>query len=628
MGTPEDQPLDDTLIEDNPLIKENSFPTLVPSSHTNTFGGDDKFEPPSSSTQRNATEPPMTCAQRPVSFLQDLDMSTVWSPNDTADDAPQRRSVAQGTDPISKFEEAIKKADFTTKDKVIHFCARIYDAHLTQTKTNQKGSDDIMKLLTAIGTLTDQVGILGQAVHKNTADIKLLSEELKNVGDFATDVKSKVAEVIEHINVLTPMSDSCQKRLHDVNKSAHDAWNYTESVSKRVTTLETKTMAATTSSKTAMSEVDRLKADVFRTTNEMRLATQRLEERLRTAQNDVERVQSRVGEEVEAAVRRSESRLSTTPMSTGDTASVGSGPPPSLSPSRRTSYLCSSCNVLFTSSREYQTHTNKVHRDATATPYACNQCNRRFVNQQGLVSHMLGKHNVPATVMPTAEATRDVHLSYLVPGICIPNVAIVDVEGEESRQVLAKIHEVRSDIQRGHIRSMSRLTEDRMIPPGVPYTVLVKFHDPATRAILHEANVAKGGSLRPFLDSNQIHEAKKQVSIGRLPFLGSGAGDAMPNDAGVSITQGPHAGNVQQQRLLPNPGETHRQWAEPAVPQPVGSAPTTAQLRQPNPQSTMTSGFTPIQPIQPFQRVTPLRGLRTQRNHGKGGGARGRGQQF
>ena len=269
-----------------------------------------------------------------------------------------------------------------------------------------------------------------------------------------------------------------------------------------------------------------------------------------------------------------------------------------------------------------------MHKDAASAPYVCQNCNRRFASQKALTSHMVNKHNIPATTMPSAEATRDMHYSYLIPCICIPNVTIGDVEAEEFKQVLARIQEVRADIQRLHIKQTRRLTEDGMIPPGIPYTVLVTFHDAATRAILHEANAVKGWPLKPFLDLNQINEAKKQVSLGRLAFLGTGSGNGMSAAAGASITPGQVAAPVQLPRQSQNQDAIRPPWAGPVVPQPVGYVGTTTQSMQPPHQSTTTSNITPIQAIQPFPREPQPEAPPTRRGRGRGGEARGRGQRY
>ena len=622
------QDLDETNLDQADQDKNQQFPQLV--SATPYTPTSDQFAPPVSSTQltqQSIDAYPATVAQKSIAtFHPDFDISTVWSPDESILDGHASRAKTQGTDAVSKYDEAIRNAEFTSKEKVWAYCARLFEAHQTQQKQSQKGSDDVMKLLLAIGTVTEQVGILGQAVHKNTADIDAIRDDIRNLGDFAQGIKAKVTELIEHINVVTPANEALHVKVRNVVNSTTGVWERTDAISKRVTVVDTKLMAASTSNQTMARELERLKADMFRTTNEVRLSTQRLEEKLRTTQSDIEHVHARVGDEVEAAVQRQGSRPQSVASTSLETASVSSG---QLSPThRRASYMCSMCNVLFTTSREFHTHNNKMHKDPAAAPYACQNCNRRFANQRGLTNHIVSKHNIPATTMPTAEATRDVHHSYLIPCICIPNITVGDVEAEEFKQVLARIQEVRADIQKLHIKHTKRLTEDGMIPPGVPYTVLVTFHDSATRTILHEANAAKGWPLKPFLDSTQIEEAKKQVSLGRLAFLGTGSASGMPAAAGASTIQGQAASHAQLPRPLPNQGATRPPWARPTVPQPVGSAETTTPSMQLPPPSTTTSNFTPIQAIQPFPREPQSEALPTRRGRGKGAEGRGRGQRY
>ena len=623
---------DTTLMEEK---SESSESSIIAASQNLLVTTDLQFRPLTASTQitqfgHNGQE-----ADKITIIRDNLDITQVWSPTEESS-APASRAKSKGEDPLSRFDSAIESANLHNKDEVKNYCARVYDLHHTQVKTAAKGPNDIMKVSIALGTVVDQLGLVSHGIHKNTMEIDSLSTEVRRVAEYASELGSKMTELIDHFNRHVQSTASDRGNHLNLVKTANDAWNRTDSLSKRVTDLDVKLMAATSRGVANQREVERLSADLFRSTNEFRLGSQRVEERVRTAQTDMESLRARMGSEIDEALKRNESRMSTslppTPASTVPSSSW-SAPAPSPIPNatpqgpRQTEYMCSSCNVVYTSNKEYQLHLKKMHKDPVTNPFPCNSCMRRFADQQGLVTHMLAKHNITPTIMPAAEATRDAHLAYLVPNVCISKAQNGDVVAEEGRQVLAKIQEVRADIQWPHIKSTKRLTEGKNIPLGSPYTVLVIFHDPATRALLHEANVVKGWPLKPFLDLQQLQDAKKQAALGMLPFLSSGAAAETPVGGGVSTTLGHVATNVQQQRPLPNQGEIPYHWGNLPVPPPAASVSiTTPQMQQPH-MSTTTSVITPIQAIRPFLQQPPPPVQSRQRGRGRGAGAPGKGQQ-
>ena len=626
---------EDVDVNDTTLIGEKSGSTessLIAPSQNLLLTTDLQFRPLTASTQITQFGYNGQDADKITIIRDNLDITQVWSPTEESS-APASRAKSKGEDPLSRFDTAIEGANLHSKDEVKNYCARVYDLHHTQVKTAAKGPDDIMKLSIALGTVTDQLGLVSHGIHKNTLEIDSLSAEVKRVADYAGELGSKMTELIDHFNRHIQSTESDRSNHINLVKTANDAWNRTDSLSKRITDIDVKLMAATSRGLANQKDVERLSADLFRTTNEFRLGSQRVEERVRTAQTDMDHLRARMGSEIDEALKRNEGRMSTSlpPTPAPSTPSPAWAPPTSVIPvsatsgPRPTEFMCSTCNVIFTSNKEYQLHLKKMHRDPATNPFPCNSCMRRFADQQGLVTHMLAKHNITPTVMPAAEATRDAHLAYLVPNICISRAQNGDVVAEESRQVLAKIQEVRSDIQWPHIKTTKRLTEGKTIPLGSPYTVLVIFHDPATRALLHESNVVKGWPLKPFLDLQQLQDAKKQAALGMLPFLSSGAVAETPVGGGASTIHGHVAPSAPPPRPLPSPAETPYHWGNQHVLPHVASVQTTTPQMQHNHQSTTTSAITPIQAIRPFLQQPPPTVQSKPRGRGRGAGVPGKG---
>ena len=181
---------------------------------------------------------------------------------------------------------------------------------------------------------------------------------------------------------------------------------------------------------------------------------------------------------------------------------------------------------------------------------------------------------------------------------------------------MAKIKEVRPDFDSLHIQYWRRLTPDNGVVHGVEYQMMVIFYEELHRQMLHQSNMASGGSLLPYVDTRQISQAKQMAEQGMAPFLGNGTGATSSAGNNVNTPHPQAVPFVPQPGQPPFPGGTGggmglaRSGAAPAP------ATTPASLLTPMP----TNPLPPQMPIKPFFHGPPTQQRRErQRDRGRGG---------
>ena len=596
--------------------------SVVPSSHelpnVTTFG------PTVASTQKLTMDD--TFSIQPGQGLSTqattaVDTTKLWANND--DETTIRQTRTENVE--TKFSAALRAAKITTNDGINSLMSRMYDAHYAKQKADKQGHNDTMKLCLAIGSVVEQVVTLGEIVTQNTEAIREIGSDVSKIIDNHANLHAKVGDIVDHINRESERTDPNTFQIKSLEKSCADLWERSDAQVGKLADLETRITTLINKDISNGRETSKLQQDFTRISNGCRLENQRLDERLSSALGQISSMQKYL------TAAQTDQPVGVARLSTSQPAKPVSIPQPQrltapMVPQpvgRPGSTLCFTCNVMFTNQKDLNVHNKKYHRDAATHPVMCNSCPARFPDQQSLVNHQFAKHPLPATIPPVAPFAKNMHLSYLIPDIKIPNTMSdpLQIEYEERRQGLEKLRQVRSDLDSLHIKQWQRLTHGRSIPMnGVPYTLMVTFYNEETRAMVHEANLNCGSPLIPYVDLAQIEHAKRQAEAGHAPFLGNGAGAGFTPAAGASTTPQGRATNASLPKQLR--GQDGTGWAEANAAPPVAPAPTMTRPELSTPTPTTASNMLPTRAIRPF--LQPLAPLPQSHHRGSSRGNRGR----
>ena len=603
-------------------------PTVTPddleeTSLPGTLGGDIQCGQNPLDQETSKLEGPMaTSTQKPDNPME----TSLWErPQDKIDDRrPNLRSGANAGDNERRLLNSIELAKLNNPAMIMQLLGKLYQTSVDEALKSRKAKSDTYQIAMILGAVVGQLLDVGELAMNNSNEA---AEALKDV-DTVADKLSKLVEqhnsLVERVYKEDPMQKSKDREYEQVKKDVRDLFKGQDNLNTKVSGAHSRLDHSEQRESMRKTEVDQLRKELSELKQVLRRQNEEALAKSEQMQGQIDTLLSRVAASAaEHAQQLANARSEIARLEGGNLATPLPQPGHSelgAAAEQPAPNTCVACKAVFPTARDLQNHANKYHKDAAQFPILCTYCPSRFRDVAAQMSHMVAKHGDKATIMPSSSTARLHHLSYIVPGIKIP-ATITDmgkIELEERRQTMLKIKEIRPDFDSIHIQYWRRLTPDNGVVHGVEYQMLVIFYDELHRQMLHQSNLANGGSLLPYVDNRQIAQAKQMAEQGMAPFLGNGSG-VMSNAGNPAAMQHPLAVPYVPQPGRPPFPERTGGGMGPAL---SGAAPapatTPASLLTPMP----TNPLPPQMPIKPFFHDPPTQTRQDRR------GGRGRGGQL
>ena len=604
---------DDLYTTPSPSLDETSLPLQLAQHIDPSQPNESKIEGPSA-----------TSTQKPDERLE----TSVWerpasSPSDEG--GPNTRSGALAVDSEKGLQHAIEGAKMQDPAIIMKSMARIFQASVDEAVKSRKAKSDSHHIAMAIGAIVNQLLHVGELATTNAAELV----NVDNLADRLSKLAGQHNSLVDRVYREDPMSRSKEKEHAKLLSDVKEVFTILDANPQKFKLLEDKIATLEMRDITRGEEIDRLRRDLSATKATAKAEREVALQKQTMMQNQIDTILSRIAAsatehakqlaDARAEIARLEGvNLHTPAPQPGEVERGNDGRAVAGTAQGGAGHVCVACKAVFPTAKDLRSHADRYHRNAEEYPIMCNYCPSRFRDVPAQMSHMVAKHGEMATIMPSGSTARLHHLSYIIPGIKMP-VTITDlakIEAEEKRQVMAKIKQVRPDFDAIHIQHWRRLTPDNGVVHGAEYQMMVIFYEELHRQMLHQSNMAAGGSLLPYVDSRQIAHAKQQAEQGMAPFLGSTSG--VQQSAGLPATTPPPqvVPHVPQPGLLRQPGRTDGGMEHvrgDAGPVPVTTRPSlltpmhTAPLLQP-------------QPVRPFFHAPPPPPARQGRQGGRGRG--------